>query len=293
MTFATYEESRDDGGPVQCYLFRYGIEAAEYFAYTNHTQELVIDHGAPLGEITYEPVPAQRDSITSNGTLDKSALKLSLDVGTELAELLRVYPPSNVVTLTIFEGHIDDPDGEFNAIWAGRVIAAMREYGELMMSAEPISTQMRRPGLRRHYQYGCGHALYQGEVGKPGCHASKAAATVTATVDSIDGTKVTLDAGWEGAFPAAKFLRGTLEWTPAGASTEKRMIIRVAGNVLWLSGIPKGLAASDSVDVVLGCNHKAYAEVGGDCQPLHNNILDYGGCLWIPIKNVINANPYY
>ncbi len=84
-----------------------------------------------------------------------------------------------------------------------------------------------------------------------------------------------------------------LEWTPAGASTERRAIIRVAGNVLTLSGIAKDLDVGDAVDVVLGCNHKAYASEGGDCQPLHNNINDFGGCRWIPIKNVINKNPYY
>ena len=52
-------------------------------------------------------------------TLDKSTLKVSMDIGTDLAELFRIYPPSSVVTLTIFEGHIDDPDGEFLAVWAG------------------------------------------------------------------------------------------------------------------------------------------------------------------------------
>jgi hypothetical protein len=39
--------------------------------------------------------------------------------------------------------------------------------------------------------------------------------------------------------------------------------------------------------VVLGCNHQAYAEEGGDCQPLHDNIVNYGGDRWIPLKNPI------
>lgn len=292
MTYATYEESRDDGLPVQAYLFRYGPEEGQFYAYTSHTQELVIDHGAPLGEIAYTAIPSQRDAITSNGTLDKSAIRISFDVGTELAELFRVYPPSEVVTLTIFEGHIEDPDGEFNVIWAGRIVAAGREHGELALSGEPVSTQMRRPGLRRHYQYGCPHALYMGVEGMPGCHANKAAATVVGTVDSIAGTAITLDAGWEGALPPAKFLRGMLEWTNDGGSTEQRTIIRIAGNVLTLSGIPRDLEASDSVNIVLGCNHKAFAP-DGDCEVLHDVLPDYGGQPWIPIKNVINTNPFY
>lgn len=292
MTYSAYETSADQGGLAQCYLFRYGAEAGEYYAYTTHTEELDLDHGGSIGEVTYTPVPIQRDGITSNGTLDKTTLKIDADIGTGLAELFRVYPPSSVVTLTIYEGHVDDPDAEFKVVWAGRIIAAGREGSGLTLSGEPVSTQMRRPGLRRNYQYGCPHALYQGVPGKPGCHADKGAATVVATVASISGSTVTLDSGWEGAFPAAKFLRGLLEWTPAGSSVQSRTIIRIAGDVLTLSGIPTDLEAADSADVVLGCNHKAFAP-DGDCQALHDNLLDYGGQPWIPTVNVIGTNPFY
>jgi hypothetical protein len=287
MSHETYEESRDDGGPTQLYLFRYGTEAGEYYAYTSHTQELPVDHGGSVGEITYTPVPVKRDAITSNGTLDKSALGLNLDVGTDLAELFRIYPPSSVVTLTIYEGHLDDPDEEFLVVWAGRIVSAGREGSELALSGEPISTQMRRPGLRRNYQYGCPHVLYGDQ-----CGADKESATNAATVASVDGTTVTLDAGWEGYFEPEKFVRGMLEWTPAGESIQRRTIIRIASNTLTLSGLPTGLSASDTVDVVLGCNHKAFSP-DGDCQALHDNLPNYGGDPWIPIKNVVNTNPYY
>lgn len=285
MTFAAFEESRASGQPVQCFLFRYGTEADEYYAYTDSTDELTIDHGGTVGEITYSPVPINRDNITSNGTLDKSALSLGMDIGTDLSELFRVYPPSNVVTLTIYQGHMTD--AEFVVVWAGRVVTVAREGGELVLSGEPVSTQLLRPGLRRHYQYGCPHQLYG-----PQCGADKASATVSATVDSVAGATVTLATGWEGAFAAEKFLRGMLEWTPADSSTERRTIVRISGDTLTLSGIPKGLEAADSVDVVLGCNHKAFAPVG-DCEALHDNIQNFGGQPWIPVKNVVNTNPYY
>lgn len=288
MTFPTYESSIEDGGPVQLYRFVYGTEAGEILAYTNSTDEQIVDHGGSVGIVTYSPIPVERGNIVSNGTLDKSAIKISLDVGTDLAELFRVYPPSSVVTLTIYEGHIDDPDSEFIVIWAGRIISASREGNSLNLSGEPVSTQLRRAGLRRHYQYGCPHALYSTP-----CGANKAAATVVATVSAIAGTVVTLTAGWEGAFAAIKFQRGTLEWTPAGETTQKRTIIRISGDDLSLSGLPSGLAVSDTVDVVLGCNHRAFAAADGDCEGLHDILVNYGGQPWIPTKNVINKNPYY
>lgn len=297
MTFPTYESSQDDGGPVQLYLFRYGTEAGEYYAYTDHTQGVSVDHGGSIGLVDYLPVPASRENIVSNGTLDRAALALRLDVGTDLAELFRIYPPSNVVTLTIFQGHLDDPDGEFLAVWAGRLVAANREKSELALSAEPISTQMKRPGLRRNYQYGCPLWLYGTGAGQ--CNANKAAATVSATVAALDGNQITLTAGWEGAFDPAKFVRGMIEWTPAGESTRRRSIIRQSGDVLTLAGLPTDLAVSDSVDVVLGCNHKPFAP-DGDCQALHrdstdttSNIGNYGGQPWIPLKQMTQTNPYY
>lgn len=290
MAFDDYEGSRDEGEPIQLFLFRYGTEAGEYYAYTDSTEEQTVDHGGSLGEITYSPVPIARNNIESNGTLDKSALKVTTDIGTDLAEIFRVYPPSSVVNLTIFMGHIDDPDDEFLAIWVGRIVAFSRQGSELVMTGEPISTSMRRPGLRAPWGRGCRHVLYG-----PHCTADKGAATVSTTVASIDGATVTLTAGWEGAFDGAKFLRGMVEWEAAGGSTDSRSIIRVIGDTLSLSGIPNGLAASDPIDVVLGCNHKAFAEQGGDCQTLHDRINSYGGPgLWIPDKNPIGTyNNYY
>jgi hypothetical protein len=59
-------------------------------------------------------------------------------------------------------------------------------------------------------------------------------------------------------------------------------------------GHPQGRGRRRSVSVVLGCNHIAYAEDGGDCQPLHDNIVNYGGDRWIPLKNPIgDYNNYF
>lgn len=288
MAFDDQEVSVASGDIIELYKFIYGTEAAEFYAYTNHVEEITLEDGD-----VFTPVPITRDSIETNGTLDKSAIKISTDVGTELAEIFRVYPPSHVVTLVIRHGHLDangdiPTDEEFVVVWAGRIVAASREHGELVMSGEPVSTSLRRPGLRRHYQIGCPHELYG-----PQCQANKALATVSSTVSAIAGATVTLPGGWNGAFAAEKFLGGLLEWEADGGSTARRTILRITGNTLSLSGIPIDLAVTDAVDVVLGCNHKAFAAQGGDCQPLHNNILNYGGDLWIPLKNTIGAFNHY
>jgi hypothetical protein len=282
MTLAVYEESQSFGQPVQLFKFTYGTEAGEYYSYTDHTEELTVDG------VTYLPVPMDRDGIDSNGTLDRTAIKISTDVGTDLAEIFRVYPPSSVVSLVIRQGHVGDSDDGFLVIWSGRVVAALREKGELALTGEPISTSLRRPGLRANYQYGCRHVLYG-----PKCQADKASKTLGTTVSAISGAAVTLPSGWNGAFDPSKFLGGLFEWTAPGGSTNRRTILRVTGNVLSLSGIPTDLAVSDAASVVVGCNHKAYAEDDGDCLPLHNNILNFGGCRWIPLKNPVGTYNNY
>lgn len=283
MAYDEFTESVEDGEPIQLFLFRYGSQPGEYYGYTDHDEELTVS------SIVYSPVSIDRDEIESDGTLDRANLKVTTEIGTEVAELFRVYPPSSVVTLVIAEGHVGDPDEQFLVTWAGRIVSAERRESELVMTGELVSTSMRRPGLRRHYQIGCMHELYG-----PICQADKPSKTVAATVASISGAIVTLTGGWNGAFAAEKFLGGLFEWPTPGGSTNRRTILRVSGNALSLSGITHDLAATDSVDVVLGCNHKPYAEGGGDCQPLHDNILNYGGCFWIPLKNPIGTyNNYY
>jgi hypothetical protein len=290
MSYADYESSRELGDPVQCFLFKFGSGDSDYYAYTDHTEEITLTTG--LSSITYAPVPISRDNIDANGTLDKSAIKINTDIGTEISEIFRVYPPAYVVSLIIRQGHIGDPDQEFLVVWAGRVIAAHREGGEAVLSGEPVSTSMRRPGLRRNYQYGCPHPLYSQGDGL--CNADKASKTLAATVSSVNGAKVNLVAGWNGAFAAAKFLGGLFEWVNADGLTDRRTILRITGDQLSLSGIAKSVEAGDTVSVVVGCNHKAYAEDDGDCQPLHDNIANYGGQRWIPLKNPIGTyNNYY
>ncbi len=293
MTYDARTISIEAGNPVQLYRFDYGLLAAERLAYTSHTEAITVDHGAPVGSVTYEPVPITRGNVVSNGTLDQQAIKIEMDIGTELAELFRIYPPSSVVSLVIYEGHLDDPDGEYVVIWSGRVVAAGRNGSRLEISGEPIATQMRRPGLRRHYQYGCPLILYGEDLGIGTCQASKAAATVSATVTAINGTVITLSSGWEYGLDPAKFVRGNVEWTPTGRSTEYRTILRVSGDDLSLAGIPNDLEVGDLIDVVLGCNHRAFAADGGDCEGLHDALPSYGGHPFIPTVNVINKNPYY
>jgi hypothetical protein len=62
------------------------------------------------------------------------------------------------------------------------------------------------------------------------------------------------------------------------------------------------LSGGDSINVVLGCNHRPFASDDGDCEALHvpadgstpTNLPNFGGQPWIPLKNTFgNYNHYW
>lgn len=293
MSFSNYESSRFSGEPVNLYFFRYGPDAKNYYAYTDAEVPIPFgldDDGDP---ITYVSIAIDRGKITSSGSLDKVNVTVTTPHDSELANLYLAYPPSYVTTLVMYQGHVDDTDMEFKVVWSGRVISCARKGSKAEFTCEPISTSLRRNGLRRRYQYGCPHVLYGDD-----CRASKAAATTSVSLAAVAGSRITLPAGWAGQSRAGKFLQGIVEWTSPGGAREVRTILRIenGGLTFLLSGNTRGLSVGASVDMILGCNHKAgiAAQPDGDCGPLHDNILNFGGQPYIPFKNPIGlVNSFY
>lgn len=233
--------------------------------------------------VTYQPVPINCGTINASGKLDKSTFEVRLPRTAGIADLFRAYPPSQPVTLIVRQGHINDEDGEFLVAWAGRVLSSKRDGNEVVFACEPTSSSLRRPGLRRSYQFGCPHALYG-----PGCYAVKQ--PQTGEVTAINGLEVTLASGWNGSFEAAKFAQGLMEWDTPDGTKEIRRILRIDGNKVTISGMLRGLEVNDSVTMLLGC-----AQTTSDCLNLHNNIHNFGGCPTIPVQNPLAAgvNVFY
>ena len=282
MTFASQEESRQLGEPVNLYLFRYGQGEADILAYCDS------DIAVTVAGITYHPTPIERDKIVSRSTLDKSELEVRMAQSTELADLFRYYPPSDLVNLTIYQGHHEDPANQWVVAWAGRVLGFKIDGNMAHYTCEPVSSSMKRPGLRRHYQYGCPHVLYGTGAGQ--CNASTAAATITRTVEGLFSNAVQLNNSWESAPRKVKYAGGLIEWAASGRN-ERRTILDVqsSGNTLLLSGPVRGLAVGQQVTISLGCNHTME-----DCRNLHNNIVNFGGQPYIPLKNPIGIkNNFY
>lgn len=225
----------------------------------------------------YEAWPITHGDVVSSGTLDKSDLEVKLARGTDLDDLFVAYPPSQVMNLFIFKGHagLTPTLSNFPLEWAGRVRGVEYHENQLILNCEPVSTSLRRPGLRRNYQLSCPHVLYGAE-----CRASKKAATSARTVSSVNNSEVTLSVALPGV--QANYAGGLLEWQNDAGGKEIRTIISCSENMstVRVRGILRDMAVGKPVQISFGCNRFV-----SDCRDLHDNILNYGGQPWIPLDN--------
>lgn len=274
MTFEAREKSRFRGTPIECYEFQYGADRNAAFRYTNADETITWTDGR-----AFEPVPIDRDPIKASGTTDKQALTVRFPKNNPLADLFKVYPPSRVVNLTIWQGH--EATDEFLVIWTGRVLGLTVKENEAETNCEPVKTSMQRSGLRRHYQPGCPHVLYG-----PLCRAVKR--QWPAQARSVAGTVLQLEAGWNtSGFQAGRFAGGLAEWSGID-NPEPRTILRALDeNTFALGGVLRDLEPGMEVRLALGCGRHMR-----DCEQLHSNIQNYGGCPWIPLESPFGKNPF-
>ncbi|MER9680855.1 phage BR0599 family protein [Mesorhizobium sp. M0184] len=301
MTFDTRESSRYSGAPITLYLIRGAEnETADVplgpFAFCDGETDIVrpiLDSEGNSVDTTFHPWPIKKSDLSHDGTLDKSDLTVSMALGSEMDTLFLAYPPSQVVNLTIFEGHVGDAVtvGNFPAVWLGRITSGAYKDNELDLSCVPVSTSIKRPGLRRNYQLGCPHALYDATS----CGASKAAATVTRETVSVVRNVITMDVSLGATY--AQYVGGLLEWANSDTGQkELRTISAVhpAGLVITVRGAGRGLAPGTTLSVIRGCNR----QMSGCNQHIDSvaggsNIRNYGGQPFIPLENPLSQKSQF
>lgn len=291
MSFQALEESRYSGAPVKLFLVRGAADGDEQigpFGLTDGEQPITVagivdKQGQP---IVFIPWPIKSGPISHDGTLDKSDVTVSLALGTPIDALFLAYPPSQVVNLTIFEGHVgDDPtDANFKATWLGRITGAGYQGNEMELSCLPVSSSLQRIGLRQNYQLACPHALFGAQ-----CRASKAAATALRKVSSVTRNTIKLNTNL-GATPHL-FIGGLLEWQNSSSGMKEVRTISAVGTLgdsVSIRGIARGLALGTPLSIIRGCNH----QMSGCNQ--HGNILNFGGQPFIPTENPLSQkNQFY
>lgn len=268
MTYSAIESSRQLGSPVELLEFQYGFNL---FRYTNQDRPYVV-----LSK-TFLPVQKlERTALEESTELARNDLTITVPRDLPIAELFRVYPPSEEVSVTLYRVHRNDPDQEMETLWVGRVLNARWHGAAADLHCENLFTSFKRKGLRRLYQKACPHVLY-GQA----CRVDRSLFRVVASVTAIDGAVVTapnaLTDGW--------FAGGFIEWEKTPDNWERRWIKDHVGDEITLNQPIHDLVVGASLDLYPGCAHDKV-----DCDDKFNNILNYGGFTDIPQKNPFNTS---
>lgn len=289
MTYSVKEESRNDGNPVNLYLFEGDLDASlgfdagtlGPFAYTNADAAITRDG------ITYNPWPINHGEIVLTTGQDRRNITVDLAKGTDLDALFNAYPPSQPVRLVIFRGHADDSPtvGNFPIEWTGTVAGVNYPENTIQFTCEPTASAMQRPGLSRNYQLTCPFALY-GED----CRANKAARTLSRSASAVSGQVVTLGSALSGPRGVAGFKGGAVEWTHSGGLREIATIVDVDGTgfLVTCRGLLRGLVSGRSLSISHGCNRTM-----DHCSAIHSNIHNYGGQPFIPLENPLSTTSIF
>ena len=264
MTYLSQEQSAFGGKPFELYRF---ARETNTFLYTS------ADRDISFGGESYISIPIERDGFNQTQDLAKTSLTINME-GTELLPQLYVSSsPSQIVSLTIFGGHEDDPDNEVITLWKGRVVSTRFVLNVAELTGESIITSLKRNGLRRLYQRNCPHQLYNSST----CRASRAAFQTNATLSSVSGNVVSATAF--GTLPSGRLTGGFLEWDNQGV-VDRRWITNHTGSQVTLRLPIPSIAAGANVRTFAGC-----ARTLNVCINTFNNVENFGGMPWIPEKN--------
>lgn len=271
MTYAAYETSVQDGRPVELYDF---VRNGEHTRYTSQSRDY--DYAGHV----YVSEAIGRTEVEQTNELAKMGIKVTFPRSNAFALGFIGTLHESVTVLTVWRGHVGDPDSEFEVVWKGRVQTAGAEGAEITLECESIHTSVKRMGLRARYQKPCRHTLY----GR-GCNLDKADWAVPATVTAADGVTLTVT---EAALQADGWYTGGMVGTADGGL---RFIMDHVGDQITLSRASESVLAdvldvgSASVNLYPGCAHDL-----DTCASKFNNHLANGGFFWIPSKNPMGGS---
>lgn len=271
--FDDFEQSEQDGSPVELYRFTHGVRV---WTYTSGDESFVYN-----GE-KYEPVPMQRSAPMQSNDRARSGVDVSLDGDTEIAALYATFVPPQPVALTIFVVHRGDD--EIVDFWTGRVRSCRwGDHGaEATLHCEPNTAQLQRWGLRQLFQASCNVALFSTRCGVPSS-AFKIAQTVGDCV--IDGN--TISSSLFDAF-ADGWLTGGYVERPDSLG-DARMILSHVGDTIVLLAPFEGLTSAERLFAYAGCDHTFATCSGEKFAAFTDDGESFCGCPTIPTRNIYES----
>jgi uncharacterized phage protein (TIGR02218 family) len=265
LTYNSFETSVSSGSPAELYRFTYSDKAYRYCTLDGGVGPFTYKIAG--GDEVFTPSPLRRSSMDVSEEMARNTLEITMPDSATIPRLFMAAPPEGVVGVTVYRFHVTDTDRGYVTIFKGRVLSVSFQDNEASLSCEPIFTSLRRPGLRRYYTPHCGHSLYG-----PGCRLLRDDWEIDGTVIGQNGNVLTIQ-GAE-AFADGWFVGGVFR-----CGDVRRMVMASSGGQVTVSSTTPAINGKACV-LLPGCNH-----LRSDCHTKFNNVLNFGGFDWMPLKN--------
>jgi hypothetical protein len=257
------------------------MQEVELYEFSSGAQEFHLtphEVTVALGGHTYQPCQIERNALALGAEAAKAALDLKLPPDHALVRhLLQAATRGEVNSVVLSVAMRSSPSSTGWTLggvrWMGRVLGVEVGDEAARIRCEPAQVSLKRIGLRRLYSRACSHVLYSAACGATPISAA-------AEVIRCEGRQVEL----AGLLPAvAGRLAGGWLQTPSGA---RHMIVSVSAPQVELL-YPANVQPGDPVLLVAGCDHSLQT-----CQSRFNNLDNYGGFPFIPIKNPFSTGVF-
>lgn len=263
MAFDDFEQSQDDGQPVELYRFSMGGDIILL-------QTTNLESVEPTTGEVYEPAAIVRSGIEKSSDLAADGSLTILVPPTHLiAAMLVLVTPVEPIFLEIIAYHREDPDQEQEGIWSGFVRSASLGQTGSTLHCTPIPGGLNREGLAIGYQRTCPYQLYDADT----CKVDRDDFTLEGEILTLDGITIT----------AAVFDTMPDGWLDSGfarVGDEIRLVTSHLGDTITVLFPFSDASVGGEILGEAGCDR-----LKPTCKDKFNNLPNMGGAPWMPDKN--------
>lgn len=262
MSFNAQEISVESGQPIELFDFRLGTES--YLWTTNPT-------AVTYSLLTYLPLEVRRDTLAFSSDSRAESLNITVPASTPLVRKFINSVPGQRATLTILRVHRNDGANELVQFFKGTALTVAFTLNglEAEIAVVPITAELRNTIPRFVFSQVCNHVLFD-----QACTVASSLFRHQDEVTGVAGDTLTVQGlaakgdGWA----AGGYI--------ALSSGEFRQIIAHTGDSIRLLLPFPSSPQGQTVEVFAGCDHSI-----GTCSSKFNNVPNFGGFAWVPLKN--------
>lgn len=260
MTFEALEKSQEGGSRIELYSLAIGSDIYRM-------------HDDIANVINYSGDDYFKTMI-SHGRIKtgQEHLTVTLPADHSFSAQFTSVAPGQLGTMTIFSYHRGDPS-DVRVVYKGvvRSVAYTNDMSKSMLSVVPVSEAFDKEIPQRTFQAPCNNVLFDAD-----CKISAGAWGYSGLITAVTGNVITvqgLNAAKGNGWATSGFVSyGVLDY---------RLILTQSVDDCTLSLPFYADVAGKTLDVYAGCAHDI-----GTCNSKFSNRINYGGCPYVPTKNI-------